>query len=219
MKLPKSWITVTPLSRKIALALFIALPFIGFYLGTKQITNITSSTFQPNPGYQHSNTQKLATYENSDYNFQIKFPSNFILSDRMMPSDSADDLGYIFSVDGIISKTTTPGSDGRYFNINVFKPKSEITLAQFVAKNCRTQFAQCPPVATDVKFQDLPAIRTSVSTNVQGPSERITFRKNKYFYMIAVAGNDGINSHNPFTIDSSTIDLYNLIISNFSFIN
>lgn len=33
MKLSKKWTTVTPLSKTIALALFIALPFIGFHLG------------------------------------------------------------------------------------------------------------------------------------------------------------------------------------------
>jgi len=33
MKLSKQWTTVTPLSKAIALALFVALPFIGFYLG------------------------------------------------------------------------------------------------------------------------------------------------------------------------------------------
>lgn len=33
MKLSKSWTKVTPLSKTLALILFIALPFIGFYLG------------------------------------------------------------------------------------------------------------------------------------------------------------------------------------------
>lgn len=33
MKLSKTWTTVTPLSKTIAMILFIALPFIGFYVG------------------------------------------------------------------------------------------------------------------------------------------------------------------------------------------
>lgn len=33
MKIPKSWHKVTPLSKILALILFILLPFIGFYLG------------------------------------------------------------------------------------------------------------------------------------------------------------------------------------------
>jgi hypothetical protein len=35
MKLSKQYTTVTPLSKTIALILFIALPFIGFFLGMK----------------------------------------------------------------------------------------------------------------------------------------------------------------------------------------
>jgi len=35
MKLSKTWTTVTPLSKAIALMLVIALPFIGFYFGYK----------------------------------------------------------------------------------------------------------------------------------------------------------------------------------------
>jgi len=41
MKLPKSWTTVTPLSKALAMAIFIITPFIAFYLGTVwNITNI-----------------------------------------------------------------------------------------------------------------------------------------------------------------------------------
>ena len=32
-KLPKSWTTITPLSKTIAFILFIVLPFVGFYFG------------------------------------------------------------------------------------------------------------------------------------------------------------------------------------------
>lgn len=53
MKLSKSWTTVTPLSKLIALILFIALPFIGFYLGLHYQQPLSSATisspFEPNP--------------------------------------------------------------------------------------------------------------------------------------------------------------------------
>ena len=39
MALPKSWTTVTTLSKTIALILFIALPFLGFYFGMQYQKN------------------------------------------------------------------------------------------------------------------------------------------------------------------------------------
>jgi hypothetical protein len=40
MKLGKKYTTVTPLSKIIALGLFIAMPFIGFYLGMNYQSSI-----------------------------------------------------------------------------------------------------------------------------------------------------------------------------------
>ncbi len=43
MKLSKNWTTVTPLSKAIALALFVALPFIGFALGRNYQKNLDAA--------------------------------------------------------------------------------------------------------------------------------------------------------------------------------
>lgn len=43
MKLSKKWTTVTPLSKAIALALFVALPFIGFALGRNYQKNLDAA--------------------------------------------------------------------------------------------------------------------------------------------------------------------------------
>ena len=44
--LPKSWTTVTPLSKFLAMALFITMPFIGFYLGI-QYQKMSTPAFPP----------------------------------------------------------------------------------------------------------------------------------------------------------------------------
>lgn len=49
-KLPKSWTTVTPLSRRIALVLFFLLPVVAFWYGTqyeKFIISTNGLTCQP----------------------------------------------------------------------------------------------------------------------------------------------------------------------------
>jgi hypothetical protein len=41
LKVPKSWHKVTPLSKGLALALFIVLPFAGFYFGVEYQKMVT----------------------------------------------------------------------------------------------------------------------------------------------------------------------------------
>lgn len=55
-KLSKTWTTVTPLSKFLAMALFIALPFVGFYLGVQYQKNITPAY----PSTQYIPEQKPA---------------------------------------------------------------------------------------------------------------------------------------------------------------
>ncbi|MGH7203756.1 MAG: hypothetical protein ACREHC_04915 [Candidatus Levyibacteriota bacterium] len=43
LKLSKTWTTVTPLSKFLAMALFIILPFVGFYLGVQYGKKVTPS--------------------------------------------------------------------------------------------------------------------------------------------------------------------------------
>jgi hypothetical protein len=42
-KISKTWTTVTPLSKFLAMALFIILPFVGFYLGVQYEKKVTPS--------------------------------------------------------------------------------------------------------------------------------------------------------------------------------
>jgi hypothetical protein len=47
-KISKAWTTVTPLSKALALLLFIALPFIGFYLGMEYQKRISPQLIKSN---------------------------------------------------------------------------------------------------------------------------------------------------------------------------
>ncbi len=48
MKLSKKWTTVTPLSKALALALYILLPILGFYLGRYYQFNVDKYFFNTN---------------------------------------------------------------------------------------------------------------------------------------------------------------------------
>jgi hypothetical protein len=97
MKLPKELTTVTPVSKFLAIVVFITLPFLGFVYGMKyqelldfnQVQDVSYSarkvkrlpTPTPDP------TAHWKTYENRDYNFQFKYPSDlYIKTDLDMPN-------------------------------------------------------------------------------------------------------------------------------------
>lgn len=98
MALPKSLTTVTPLSKTLAMILFIALPFLGFLLGmqyqevidfqNQQVTApvtlkphpAPSTIAQPSRSTASAETANWKTYKNSEYSF--KYPANFIIKER-----------------------------------------------------------------------------------------------------------------------------------------
>jgi len=61
MKLPKSWTTVTLLSKMVAIVLFVSLPFVGFYLGIKYQASVIEEL-----------QQKIRIFENSAKQVQLQ---------------------------------------------------------------------------------------------------------------------------------------------------
>lgn len=62
MRLSKVLTTVTPLSRMLALLLFIALPFVGFYAGTQYQARLMQNEY-PTPTPTPERNQTLCTQE------------------------------------------------------------------------------------------------------------------------------------------------------------
>lgn len=83
--------TVTPFSKVLALVLFIALPFVGFWLGIKyqSLSNVSSPS---SPAINSSKPQALVTPRPSDetvgwktyvstlYKYSLSYPSNYSIS-------------------------------------------------------------------------------------------------------------------------------------------
>jgi hypothetical protein len=78
-KLPQWLTTVTPFSKALAMILFIALPFLGFYLGTKYSSLLNQSSQSQQTVVQKSKTitdptANWKTYTDPKYGFQFKYP-------------------------------------------------------------------------------------------------------------------------------------------------
>jgi hypothetical protein len=83
-KFPKWLTTVTPLSKALAMILFIALPFLGFYLGIQYQQKITVATPvvsevqkipTPTPTVTQTDTSNWKTYTGAT--FTLKYPTEF----------------------------------------------------------------------------------------------------------------------------------------------
>lgn len=95
MKLPRSYTTVTPLSKALAMLLFVALPFIGFYFGYKYANSVS---VQPDYNNTPTSTKPLLlsnksddwkTYIDSEYGFSIEYPP--VLNETAIGSNVKND--------------------------------------------------------------------------------------------------------------------------------
>jgi len=96
MKLPKSWTTVTTLSKILALAMFVGLPFIGFYFGKKYQKNITNLDDLNGKNIYSKNENNFDTNNNilkSKYYF-IRPPINEEEAVNLLPIDNKENYKY-----------------------------------------------------------------------------------------------------------------------------
>ena len=125
-KLPKWLTTVTPFSKALAMILFIALPFVGFYLGAqyqeKTIPSLVefrtiptpTPTFHrtiltlsptPTPIQTDSSTTDLKNgntlYENKTFNFSFEYPSSWKLVEQPQLNSAEDFHVYVTSPNGM----------------------------------------------------------------------------------------------------------------------
>lgn len=73
------WRTVTWYSKLLAMALFVALPFIGFYLGARYGRETQSlDDFNNTPGASSVASGDWKTYVNRTYGFSFSYPKEFV---------------------------------------------------------------------------------------------------------------------------------------------
>lgn len=144
MKLPKELTKVTPLSKYLAMILFLALPFVGFFLGmqyqelidlyNRQQVDVYPSTIKryptPTPGDETANWK---TFINQKLGYEIKYPPDWRLRDE----DNSGQLYMLSKTSGFIEfqnelkfdlkpyqtvenyLKSTPGFGGTYKEINI----------------------------------------------------------------------------------------------------
>lgn len=98
MKLPSSLTTVTPLSKFLALVLFITLPFLGFFIGMQyqqQMYSSESEVISISPSQTPPTTQLNVANEWKDFidkDFQLQYPrtwSSQIINDTLSFQDNS----------------------------------------------------------------------------------------------------------------------------------
>lgn len=110
MLLPKELTKETPVSKGLSFVLFIAFPFIGFYLG---VLYKSASYLEPVPEYQMTDTAPVTfsrTYRNSELGFEFKYPSSFEVESTASSSDSLV----------LLSKKARPGAAASFVNVRRF---------------------------------------------------------------------------------------------------
>lgn len=106
MKLSKTWTTVTPLSKTIALILFIALPFIGFYLGYnfKQLTipsTYTKESFITSSSSTHTVSPTSTPSPNGVAKWSSRrYPNNrsFFINNQDIEIPSSQNIDYLGTI-------------------------------------------------------------------------------------------------------------------------
>jgi len=99
------WLKVTPLSKILAMILFILLPFIGFYLGIeyghtrlkiletkKWLVEYQANLLQESQSESQNNLADWQTYRNEEFGFEFMYPEGFSSTDpEILPVDCETD--------------------------------------------------------------------------------------------------------------------------------
>lgn len=119
MNLPKELTTITPVSKLLALILFVLLPVVGFILGMRHQQVISSPTIIPDfptptplaiPTVDPSIIANWKTYRNSTYRFELKYPSTWVLLEAN--GGLTGEVAMIFANPEVISDDTGRFDEG-----------------------------------------------------------------------------------------------------------
>lgn len=201
-KLPKSLTTITRFSKTVALILFIALPFIGFYLGIKYQKAITPTEISdPTANWQ--------TYSDSSLSF--KYPSQVSLGKL-----GGFNVFYIENNKNqmVVLSSSEPG--------NILYSLQPKNLDQILAEECpNKQLCSNPvpgPIPGSLQFDYLDR---------EDPATGTILKNGNVFYQIDISylvsnvfdqkTGHYVNPNN--TVDPTIREIYNQILSTFKFTN
>ncbi len=144
------WHKVTWYSKLLALALFVALPFIGFYFGwqmgeaTELVRNTPVPQPQNNAGDYYKNISEWQEVPYTEYGFGIAYPIDFQV-DSWTPQDSANSpIGWRLDANG------TPGTTLLTITIpKTFEPQTNFSEAQLAVGKSKDQRAIAMCLAAD----------------------------------------------------------------------
>jgi hypothetical protein len=124
MKLPQSVTTVTPLSKSLALVLFIALPFIGFYFGyqygqdTAVLDQSNINNLQLVPTNAAKSTPDLTanwpSYSSQEYQFTLNYSPSWEVSQPTDGGFATNAINTNLKPVLVLLNKTTPESCGPY---------------------------------------------------------------------------------------------------------
>jgi hypothetical protein len=171
MKLPQSLTTVTPLSKFLALFLFILFPLVGFKTGmdyeniiNPSVQNVIQLTPHVTPSPQ-VDMSDWKTYRNDKYGFEFKYPSDWNI-DRVQGSTNNftdEELAQMDSVS--IGKIIEEEKIGMSFGIsaNMSRMGKSVSCRVITDPQCLKQYFDSLPTPSFTTFtvRTIPAIRFS----------------------------------------------------------
>lgn len=196
MRLPKSFTTVTPLSKTLALIIFVSVPFIGFYYGQKlkvcdicpavklssvnQIKPSPSPTMAISPGevtITDNKNNHWGTYSN-DRGIKFNFPPNFEIGITLTTNDNLD----YFGISSPPKEEMMPGTG---YNFYISLNPNQNNLLEYVSSEyslIKTQHANDPRFniinEKTVKYGNNTAYRFTVEGSQSPPTDEIYFFNN-----------------------------------------
>lgn len=153
---PNPLTSVTPLSKLLALILFISLPFLGFYLGMRyqkassipapstvvnsnpvnQPLSPSANVIQPQASPSSSTNSEMAnwkTYISAKYNYSVQYPSDWTYRDIQYRSKGSLDTAPSFIGIGFRPNEPAPiDEEYTFINIEIFDNPNKLSLESLV---------------------------------------------------------------------------------------
>lgn len=226
MKLPKELTIVTPLSKYLAMILFIVLPIVGFFLGIRyqeildlakrqQMENNLSVTRIPTP--TPDETANWKTYRNTKYSFELNYPPDWIFNEEKR-QDQPSALLYIgFRPEFTPAKSRPVDYVNDVAVISLSIQKNSKSLEEIIKMgSCHAGPESCTPYENviDLVVAGLPAKKVSPPDIL--PTDRVFLKQNGRLYLFLVRLDESFVKSHSLTVEDKR-KIFDQILSTFKF--